>query len=149
MTRIPNTKTVVSYAYTIRAGGKTIGTIQGFNPSYNRTLERVREIQNSIDDTVEIVPGRTEITLTIDRFETYDETTLSKFGAKSSGIDANDISEVTDPFTITEIIQDSLGNVRTVDYVDCWIQTYGKTIREGTINVAENVTIFPTRVRAR
>ena len=56
MTRIPNTTTVASYAYTVKANGSVIGTVQGFNPSANRNLERVREILNEIDDVVENGP---------------------------------------------------------------------------------------------
>ena len=80
MTRIPNTTTVASYAYTVKANGSVIGTIQGFNPSANRNLERVREILNTAEDIVEIIPGRSEFTITLDRLETYNKGMMDALG---------------------------------------------------------------------
>lgn len=145
MTRIPNTTTVASYAYTVKANGTVIGTVQGFNPSANRNLERVREILNEIDDIVEIVPGRTEFTITLDRLETYNAGMLEELGFATF----EDISQVTDPIQIVEEIRGpvALGNPsRIIVYERCWIQTWGKTIREGTITVTESVTLWPERI---
>ena len=43
MTRIPNSKTVVSYAYTIKVNGTPIGTLQGFNPGADRKLKELEK----------------------------------------------------------------------------------------------------------
>jgi hypothetical protein len=145
MTRIPNTTVAVSYAYTVKANGKVIGTVQGFNPTANRNLERVREILNEASDLVEIVPGRTEFSITLDRLETYNQSMMEALGFASF----EDISQVTDPIQIVEEIRGpaSLGNPsRTIVYERCWIQTWGKTIREGTITVTENVTLWPEQI---
>ena len=145
-TRIPNVKTVVSYAYTISANGVNIGTLQGFNPSANRNLERVREIlgNDSSIDTFEIVPGRTEFTISIDRIETYNAAMMKALGFTAF----EDISVVTDPIQILETVRDKAGNTRSIEYKDCWIQSWNKTIREGTITVTESVTLWPTRIVA-
>ncbi len=145
MTRIPNTTTVASYAYTVKANGSVIGTVQGFNPSANRNLERVREILNETDDIVEIVPGRTEFTITLDRLETYNKGMMEELGFSTF----EDISQVTDPIQIVEEIRGpvALGSPsRIIVYERCWIQTWGKTIREGTITVTESVTLWPERI---
>ena len=145
MTRIPNTTTVASYAYTVKANGTVIGTVQGFNPSANRTLERVREILNEVDDIVEIVPGRTDFTITLDRLETYTAGMMEELGFATF----EDISQVTDPIQIVEEVRGpaSLGNPsRIIVYERCWITTWGKTIREGTITVTESVTLWPERI---
>jgi hypothetical protein len=85
-TSIPNTKTVVSYSYTVLdAQSKAIGTLQGFNPSASRALERVREIMNEVADTKEIVPGRTDFTISLDRLEMYNSGMVKDTG--SSGAD--------------------------------------------------------------
>lgn len=144
-TRIPNTRTAVSYAYTIKANGVPIGTLQGFNPSANRTLERVREILNEEVDTVEIVPGRTEFTITVDRLETYEKAMMDALGFASF----EDISKVTDPILIVEEIRGPQGQTRRIEYQRCWVQTWSKTIREGTITVTENVTLWPERIAVR
>jgi len=101
MTRIPNSKTVVSYAYTIKVNGTPIGTLQGFNPGADRKLERIREIMNEIDDTKEIVPGRTDYTISINRLETYDADMLQALGLPRLAT----LHELTDPIDIIEEIK--------------------------------------------
>ncbi|MCK9471998.1 MAG: hypothetical protein M0Q88_09640 [Bacilli bacterium] len=143
MTRIPNTKSVVSYAYTIKANGIKIGNLQGFNPSSNRALERIREIMNELDDTKEILPGRTDFQITIDRLETYDQAMMEAFDYPSFDF----IHEIIDPIDIIEEIQGPQGKVRIIQYQNCWLQSINKTVREGTISVTESVTAWPTNVR--
>jgi len=145
MTRIPNTTTVVSYAYTVKANGSIIGTLQGFTPSANRNLERVREILNEVEDIVEIAPGRTDFQVTVDRLETYNESMVEALGFSAF----EDISQITDPIQIVEELRGpvALGNpTRTIVYERCWIQSWTKTIREGTVTVTENVTLWPERI---
>lgn len=143
MTRIPNTKSVVSYAYTIKVNGIPIGTLQGFNPSENRALERVREIQNELIDTVEIVPGRTDFTITIDRLETYEKDLLRALGLPKTAT----ISQLIDSFDIVEEIQGpTAAQRRVISYNGCWINNKNKTVREGTITVTENATIWVTSI---
>ena len=144
MTRIPHTKATVSYGYTISANGIPIGTVQGFNPSMTRPLERVRELMNEIDDIVEIVPGRTDIQLTMDRFETYAQNLLEAMGFATY----EDLSQITTPILIQEEIRDPVtGAGRKIQYQDVWFNTWGKTVTEGKITVTENVTAYPTRIR--
>ena len=141
-TSIPNTKTVVSYSYTVLdAQSRAIGTLQGFNPSASRALERVREIMNPAADTKEIVPGRTDFTISIDRLEMYNSGMV-----KSIGFGSDDIANLTDPITIQEVIRGPQGQTRTIAYQDCWINTWSKTIQEGTITVKESVSLWPTRI---
>lgn len=145
-TRIPQTKSTVSYAYTVKGKtGNIIGNLQGFNPSANRALDRIRELNGAAGDvdTVEIVPGRMDLQITIDRFETFDESLSNALRGPNQPLD---LSKQTEPFTITETVRDSVGNTRSIFYIDCWIQNWSKTIREGTITVAENVTVYPTRI---
>jgi len=149
----PNTKTVVSYVYKITgAGGEVIGTLQGFNPSFNRTLERVRELGNVDVDMLEIVAGRGEFTITLDRLETYSENFAKALGLSTANVggvgdgSAGVIpSNQKESFTIVETIS-NLTNSRSIIYGECWIQSYFKTIREGTVLVTESVTIWPTSV---
>lgn len=143
MTRIPSTKSVVSYAYTIKADGIKIGNLQGFNPSSNRSLERIREIMNELDDTKEILPGRTDFQITIDRFETYDQAMMEVFDYPAFDF----LHEIISPIDIIEEIQGPENRSRIIQYQDCWMQSISKTIREGTISVTESVTVWPTNVR--
>jgi hypothetical protein len=144
-TLIPNTNTVVSYAYTISStAGGVLGTLQGFNPSGNRQLERIRGIEFApLQDTIEIVPGRTDFQMTADRFETYDKSMLEALGFETF----EDLTQITDPIDITETLTNPQGNTRTIHYVGVWVNNWSKTIREGTITVTENVTMWATSIR--
>jgi len=145
MTLIPNTNTVVSYAYTVMVGNRKIGTLQGFNPSANRALERIRELMNEVDDIKEITPGRTDFDITIERLETYDEAMLDALGYASF----EDLSQITDPMNIVEEIRGPVAKGsprRTIVYERCWITSWAKQIREGTITVTETVSLWPERI---
>jgi len=141
MTRIPKTKSVVSYAYSVYANGVAVGNLQGFNPSQNRALDRVRQLMDEESDIVEIVPGRGEITLSVDRLELYDKPMMTALGYDS------DISKIVDPIQVRETITDpSTNKKRVITYVDCWIQNQSKSIREGTATVTETATLWPTKI---
>jgi len=145
-TQIPFRNTVVSYAYTIKNdAGEPIGTLQGFNPSANRTLERVRELRRTGDnrDTFEIVPGRTEFTITVDRIETYADDLLSALGIS----DLEHITNATRSLQITEEVIGPNGETRVIHYQNCWVQSWSKSIREGTVTVTENATLWPESIR--
>jgi hypothetical protein len=143
-TRIPlHANTVVSYAYTVTdSTGNHIGTLQGFTTSANRPLDRVRQIMNEEDDTKEIVPGRTDFTITVDRLETYGSNALKALGFEVS----SDVSKIVDPINITEVVTNAVGQIRTIHYMNCWVQSWSKTIREGTITVTESVTLWPEKI---
>jgi len=142
-TIIPNTQSVVSYAYTIKANGVEIGTLQGFNPTGNRTVERVREILNTLEDTFEIVPGRSEFKITIDRIETYNKNVIKALGYNIFG---ESIAQVRDPITIVEQVTGPNGESRLITYDRCWISSWSKTIQEGQITTKENVTLEVERI---
>ena len=142
-TIIPNTQSTVSYAYTIRANGVVIGTLQGFNPSANRQLERVREIQNTLEDTFEIVPGRSDFKITIDRIETYNKNVI---GALGYNIFDESIAQIRDPITIVEQVTGPNGESRQIVYDRCWIGSWSKTIQEGTSTVKENASLECERI---
>jgi len=132
----------VSYAYTVKVNGTAVGTLQGFTPTSNRLLDRVREIQNEEIDIVEIVPGRSEFTITIDRLETYDTAMMKALGYGT----LLTIDQIQTPFEIVEQLTGPLGQTRVLSYQRCWVQNISKTVREGTITVSETVTIWPERI---
>jgi hypothetical protein len=139
MTRIPNTKTSVSYAYTISIDSKKVGTLQSFNPTSSKTLDRVRQLMDELDDIVEIVPGRTEHSIQIERLELYEDDSNLAFKV---------LDEQSIPFNIVETVKNGSGKSRDIIYSDCWIQSINKTVREGQINVGLSVTVLPTKITA-
>jgi len=142
-TLIPNTQSVVSYAYEIKSNGVSIGTLQGFNPSANRTVERVREISNTLEDTVEIVPGRSEFKITIDRIETYNKNVIKALGYNIFG---ESIAQIRDPITIVEQITGPNGESRQIVYDRCWLTGWSKTVGAGDITIKENATLECERI---
>ncbi len=142
-TIIPNTQSTVSYAYTIKANGVEIGTLQGFNPTANRALERVREILNTLEDTFEIVPGRSEFSISIDRIETYNKNVIASLGFNIFG---ESIAQIRDPITIVEQLTGPNGESRQIVYDRCWIKSWSKTVTAGEITVKENVTMDVERI---
>lgn len=143
MTAVPNTQTVVSYSYTIKANGKKIGTLQSFSPDQTRTLERIRELANNTEPMFEILPGRTEFTITCDRFELYIANMIEALGYD---ITSGSIDNIRDPVQIVEQWIGPTGRRRSVVYDRCWIQSLRKTVREGTASVSETATLWPERV---
>lgn len=153
-TRIPQSISTVSYGYTINSDGKPIGTLQGFNPSMNRTLERVRQLKASdTEDTFELLPGRTELSITVDKLELYASTLVDELlQTPNTSLLVND----TRTFNIEETIKNTgistpgaTGGTlitKTVTYHDCRIQSYTKRVQEGTVTVTENAVIIPKRV---
>lgn len=153
--RKPKTNAVPSYAYKVMINGQTgIATLQGFNVTFNRELQRVRELGNIIDDIVEIVPGRGDFTISLERLETYSANFAQALGftpttnlSTVNGIDSIVPSNQILPFDIIESISDFTSiNKRTITYSNCWIQSYSKSVREGTLLVVENLTVWPTAV---
>jgi hypothetical protein len=142
-TIIPDTQSVVSYAYTIKANGVEIGTLQGFNPSGSRTMERIREIRNTLEDTFEIIPGRSEFKITLDRTETYNKNVIAALGYNIFG---ESIAQIRDPITIVEQFTGPNGESRQVVYDRCWITSWSKSVVEGTISVKENVALEVERI---
>ena len=142
-TIIPNTQSVVSYSYQIKASGIVVGTLQGFNPTANRALERVREIANEISDTFEIVPGRSEFSITIDRIETYNKNVIAALGFNIFG---ESIAQIRDPITIVEQITGPNGESRQIVYDRCWLKTWSKNVQVGDITVKENCALDCERI---
>jgi hypothetical protein len=140
MASIPNRKTVVSYAYTVKNNnGKAIGTLQTLTIAMNRQLQRIFEINRNAStvDTFEIVPGRSDYSISINRLETYENSLWEALGISN----ADEVSKATSPINITEILIGPNGETRTTEYHNCWIASIGKTIQEGTITVSENVSL--------
>lgn len=142
-TIIPSTNSVVSYAYTIKANGVTIGTLQSLSSNGNRALERVREVMNTLEDTFEIVPGRSEFSITIDRIETYNKNVIAALGANVFG---ESIAQIRDPITIVEQITGPNGESRQIIYDRCWIKSWSKNVAVGEITVKENVAMDCERI---
>jgi len=135
------TSSVVYYAYDVKIDGKNVGTLQNFSPTSNRALERIREIAHSAVDTIEITPGRTDSSITIEKLELYNKSLIEALGYDPSGV-----ADLESSFDIIEVMHRPDGTKRTIIYDRCWVETYGKTVNLTTISVTENVTVQVTNI---
>ena len=140
----PSTQTAVYYSYDVLVNWQKVGILQKFSASSNRTLERIREIANSSTDTVEIIPGRTERTIDIDRFETYSKNLIMALGYEPA-----DIGDLNAPITIVEVMHKPDGGKRQIIYQDCWPQSWSKSITVGTTTITENVKLEVTNITVK
>lgn len=79
----PSTEATVFYAYSIYAGGKEIGHIQNLRTSFSQAITTYRGIDPDpmdLEANTELVPGHTDIILSIDRLETYSQNILEALG---------------------------------------------------------------------
>lgn len=141
-----NNVTTVHYQYIVKMGDKSVGTIQRFNPTSERTLQRIREIMGDVHgDTVEIAKGRTDSQITVERFEVNKESLMDIL---APGEELVDIGQITKPITIVEIMTGTNipGGRRVIEYQDCEPKSWSKTISVDTVVVSESVTFWVTRI---
>lgn len=146
MTVLPNVRSAVWWAYTISVNGLAIGSLQNFAPTSTKTIERVREILfDSGNKVVDIVPGLTDITATLERIQLFSSNLFQAIGR-----DLVTIEDMNDPFDILETLNrpGSAGGapVRII-YANCLFSEFGKTITVGTTFVVERATVQISTIR--
>jgi hypothetical protein len=141
MGRAPSTQTAVYYSYDILVNGIKVGILQRFSPTTDRALDRIREIANSDVDTIEIVPGRSERTVDVERFETY-----SKNLTMALGFEPMDIGEISSPITIVETMHKPNGGKRQTIYEGCIPKRWTKQIQQSQITITETITLEVTNI---
>lgn len=143
MPLLPNTLAAPWYAFTISVNGIAIGMLQGFNPSQDREVERVRQIMyESGPAALEVVPGATNVSVECERIEMYAANFMQALGRDFVSID-----DLVDPFDILEEKHTPNGGIARVQYVSCLIQRYGRRIVNSGTFVLESVTMQVARVR--
>jgi len=158
MARLPKTDSEVWYSYEITIDGVQVGTLRSFNPSQTRTVDIIREIATNGGQIKEIVPGVTDYSIRLEKVRLYNKTLLDHFGIVSRDIQnqvrALDIKEaihlpqniVNNQVSGPPGAADGNAGIVYVNYEDCWITDWGKTITLGSITNVENMTVRPTRV---
>lgn len=152
---------------------KQIGLVQSFKPTDTRKMERARGIGFG-DRVAEIVPGTTDVSITVTRMALYEENILESFGYHTAynrgGVQAavRTLAHTKNPFDINEVLvfharrgEAALpgfagGNERlgffpqeytSFWYHDCWINNWSRTIEiTGNLIYMEDVTIDVTWV---
>ncbi len=142
---LPTTQSVSTFAYDVLANGKRIGNLQSFAPTSDRTLTRVRQIASAnAGETIEIVPSVTNHSIRISSLELYREKLLEALGYSNFA----SIEDLKDSITIRETITKPSGERISIDYLDCWIQSFSKSGISANGNVVTNdISLFVTKVR--
>lgn len=142
---LPKTQSVSTFSYDVLANGKRIGNLQSFSPSSTRNLTRVRQIASAYaGETTEIVPSTTDHTITLSCLELYRQKTLEALGYSEFA----SIEDLKDSIDIIEKINKPSGETVTIEYQECWVQSFNKTGIAANGNVVtDNVTLWVTRVR--
>ena len=136
-------QTVVYYQYKVLIDGQYVGTLQRFNPSTERDLERIREIGNPDEDTTEIAKGRSATQIVVERLELNKKALMQLLGSD----DFVDIAEITESVDIVELITYPGGQKRQIEYLKCVPKSQTKTISVDTITVTESITFWVTKVK--
>lgn len=164
---LPFTSSEVWYAYTIKIQGQEVGTLRTFNPTQTKTFEYVREIGTNGGHIFEGVPGVTDYTVRLEKVRLYAKRILDYFG-----IAMHDIQNQIHSIDIQESIFKSAvppdadpvnanldgaqssnrnlgaGGIGILNYEECWITEWGKTVQTTAVLVVETMTVRPVRVSA-
>ena len=164
---LPITSSEVWYAYTIKIQGQEVGTLRSFNPTQTRTFEYVREIGTNGGHIFEGVPGVTSYKLHLEKVRLYSKRILDYFG-----IAMHDIQNQIHSIDIQETIYKSIappdadpvsanldgarssnrnlgaGGIGILNYEECWIEQWGKTVQTTAVLVVESMDVSPVRISA-
>lgn len=137
MPNLPWSRHAVWYAHDIRVNGRIVGSLQSIGSEFRQNLERIRELfENTGTRVREMVPGNTDISLRVERIQLY-RTPLFK----ALGYEVYSLEQFKHKFDVVERQYWPDGTVIQTVYHDCMLATYGKTISNATIHVAERADV--------
>jgi len=144
-------KVVISTSIDIVVGQNKVGVVESFNPTYNRPVQRVRELNSeTAGRTLEIAPSPEEFSINITGFMLYSSGQQHLFQriAGTDGEEYISLSSQQEPFDIIETYTHPANNKLTFEvvYKGCWLTNYSKTQNIGTAIVAESATVEVTAV---
>jgi hypothetical protein len=105
-------------------------------------MDRHRGIQNNSGKVIEIVPGTTDDSITVDRICLHKSKML-----EALGYSVKTIQDIRDPIDIEEIEHHPDGSSNTTTYAGCWISQNSKNVAVGTVMIIESATLQVTEIR--
>ena len=101
MVAVPNTRTRMSHAVTIRAGGRTVGAIHILSPTTARDVDHEFEVEaNASGMPVDVIPQNvTRRELRVQRYDTYPEIMEDVFGTSELIV----LADQRRPFRLREV----------------------------------------------
>ena len=121
----PNTLVRTSHAITIRANGLTVGVIQTWNPSQNRGITPIYEINSETSgEPIEKVPGNVGgLTIGVSRYDLYKRRMEAAFGTP----DVEMLGDHNNPFQVRESWRYPDGTIEARLFMGCWMSNVGRT----------------------
>lgn len=140
----PHTLVRTAHALTIKAAGKVVGLINGWNPSQGRTITPIFEVgEDDSGNPQECMPGNiTGLTVGINRYDIYTQRMEEAFGTP----DLVMLTRQSEPFDVMEkwiVFTPSGPSEERFIYSGCWFNSLGRNIRsddQRIVNVNASLT---------
>lgn len=145
----PDTLVRTSHSLTIKVNGTTIGLINGWNPSQNRQITPVYEINSESSGLpLENIPGNVQnLTIAVQRYDIWPVRMEQAFGT----IDLTMLSNQQTPFQVQEIWVSPQGALEIWQYEGCWFENTGRAFRSDDTRIVNvNATlryVYRTKVQ--
>jgi hypothetical protein len=144
--------TVIATSIDIEVQGKKIGAVDSFNVNMSRVVQRVRALNSEwAGETIEIVPGVGEASVTVSGFMLYTKGLHHLFQRipGDAGKVFTDLVSQKVPITLVErYTHQGTGQTFKVRYIGCWLTQYSKSQNINTAMIAENATLEVQKVLA-
>lgn len=116
MVAVPNTRTRLSHALTIRAAGRTIGAVHSISPSQSRTVDQEFEVEaNSKGMPIDLVPQTVDKReLRVSRYDLYTSIMEEVFG----NYEIINLCDQYRPFTLREVWSSRLPGSNAVNFLN-------------------------------
>jgi hypothetical protein len=143
--QLPNTRTRLDHALTIRVGtGRVVGAIKTFAPSQGRTVDDEFEVNSAASGMpVDLVPQTVnKREFRIERYDLYTKIMEEVFGTKEIVV----LTDQFRPFSLREIWRGPAGVLtgqqRIYEYTGCWFTDIGRVMdASGDRVVAADATV--------
>lgn len=145
----PDTLVRSSHSLTIKVNGVTIGLINGWNPSQNRQITPVYEINSESSGLpLENIPGNVQnLTVAVQRYDIWPVRMEQAFGT----VDLTMLSNQQTPFAVQEIWVSPQGALEIWQYEGCWFENVGRAFRSDDTRIVNvNATlryVYRTKVQ--
>jgi hypothetical protein len=143
----PNTLVRTSHAITIRANGITVGLIQSWAPSQNRTITPIYEINAATSgEPIENVPGNVGgLTISVSRYDLYTKRMEQAFGTPDTAM----LGDHNNPFQVVELWRKPDNSQESYLYTGCWLSNLGRTYSatDGRVVLVNSTIQYVRKIR--
>lgn len=150
--KLPNTRTRLTHALTIRSGnGRVVGALKAFSPAQSRVVEEEYEVDAQASgmpiDLVPQIVNRREIRVV--RYDLYNRLMEEAFGTDEIVV----LADQSRPFALREVWRGPagvlVGGQRIYEYRGCWFTDIGRTLDADSdrVSAADATIVWQSRDR--